>query len=115
MATIAAKAHRKLMKSAGEGKSVVGGTVSDAVALEYCEENSEYPAMISLSDNELAAVMEAARPIPARDRDSFLGDVAVELEKNRELLGTGRRSPGPPNAAAIFRSADFPGTKAKGN
>ena len=86
MAMIAAKAHRKLMKSAGEGKSVVGGTVSDAVALEYCEENSEYPAMISLSDNELAAVSDlvngARFPIvPARDR-SFLGDVAVELEKN---------------------------------
>lgn len=35
--------------------------------------------MISLSDSELQIVMEAARPIPARDRDAFLRDVAVEL------------------------------------
>jgi hypothetical protein len=27
---------------------------------------------LSLSDAELAAVMEAARPIPPRDRDQFL-------------------------------------------
>jgi hypothetical protein len=44
--------------------------------------------MISLSDSELAAVMEAARPIPARDRDQFLRDVASELAKY-ELLGPG--------------------------
>ena len=31
---------------------------------------------ISLSDSELAAVMDAAKPIPARDRDRFLHDVA---------------------------------------
>ena len=41
--------------------------------------------MISLSDDELAAVMEAARQIPARDRDQFLRDVAVELAKYPEL------------------------------
>ena len=41
--------------------------------------------MISLSDDELAAVMDAARPIPARDRDAFLRDVAVELAKYAEL------------------------------
>jgi hypothetical protein len=37
--------------------------------------------MISLSDSELAAVTEAAKPIPARDRDAFLRDVAAELSK----------------------------------
>ena len=33
--------------------------------------------MISLSDSELAAVMAAARPIPAHQRDQFLRDVAA--------------------------------------
>jgi hypothetical protein len=41
--------------------------------------------MISLSDSELAAVMEAARPIPPRDRDQFLRDVAAELARYPEL------------------------------
>jgi hypothetical protein len=41
--------------------------------------------MISLSDAELAAVMEAARPIPARDRDQFLRDCAAELSKYPEI------------------------------
>jgi hypothetical protein len=41
--------------------------------------------MISLSDDELRIVMEAARPIPARDRDQFLRDVAAELAKYPEL------------------------------
>jgi hypothetical protein len=40
---------------------------------------------ISLSDSELAAVMEAARPIPARDRDQFLRDVASELARYPEI------------------------------
>ncbi len=38
-----------------------------------------------LSDSELAAVMEAARPIPPRDRDAFLQDVAAELSRYPEL------------------------------
>ena len=33
---------------------------------------------ISLSNSELAAIMEAARPISPRDRDAFLRDVAAE-------------------------------------
>ena len=41
--------------------------------------------MISLSDSELAAVMEAARTIPSRDRSEFLRDVVVELSKYPEL------------------------------
>jgi hypothetical protein len=36
---------------------------------------------LSLSDDKLIAVMEAAAPIPRRDRDQFLRDVAVELSK----------------------------------
>ncbi len=42
-------------------------------------------AMISLSDDELAAVMSAARPIPPRDRDQFLRDVAAELSRHLEI------------------------------
>jgi hypothetical protein len=42
--------------------------------------------MISLSDSELAAVMEAARPIPPRDRDQFQREVAVVLAKH-EVVG----------------------------
>jgi hypothetical protein len=41
--------------------------------------------MISLSDSELAAVMDAARPIPPRDRDQFLRDVANELARYPEV------------------------------
>ena len=41
--------------------------------------------MISLSDSELQIVMEAARPIPARDRDQFLRDCAAELAKYPEI------------------------------
>jgi hypothetical protein len=41
--------------------------------------------MISLSDSELAAIMEAARLIPPRDRDQFLRDVASELSKYPEI------------------------------
>jgi hypothetical protein len=44
--------------------------------------------MISLSNDELAAVMDAARPIPPRDRDQFLRDVAAELAKY-EVVGVG--------------------------
>ena len=40
---------------------------------------------ISFSDSELAAVIEAARPIPPRDRDAFLRDVAAELAKHPEI------------------------------
>ena len=41
--------------------------------------------MISLSDAELAAIMEAARPIHSRDRDQFLRDVAIELSRYPEI------------------------------
>jgi hypothetical protein len=44
--------------------------------------------MLSLSDSELAAIMDAARPIPPHDRDQFLRDVASELAKY-EVLGVG--------------------------
>ncbi len=40
---------------------------------------------LSLSDPELAAIMEAARPIPPRDRAKFLQAVSVELSKYPEL------------------------------
>ena len=41
--------------------------------------------MVSLSDTELSAVMDAARPIPPRSRDQFLCEVASELAKHDEL------------------------------
>jgi hypothetical protein len=43
--------------------------------------------MISLSDDELRIVMDAARPIPARERD--LRDVVAELAKYQEIVGEG--------------------------
>jgi hypothetical protein len=44
--------------------------------------------MITLSDSELAAIVDAARPLQPRDRDQFLRDVAAELGRY-ELLGPG--------------------------
>ncbi|MGX1352476.1 uncharacterized protein (DUF2249 family) [Bradyrhizobium elkanii] len=44
--------------------------------------------MISLSDDEMAAVMSAARPIDPRERSAFLAEVIGELGKY-ELLGPG--------------------------
>ena len=41
--------------------------------------------MISLSDDELRIVMDAAAPIHPRDRGQFLRDVAAELAKYPEL------------------------------
>jgi hypothetical protein len=43
------------------------------------------PAVISLSDDELRAIMAAASPLRPRDRDAFLLDVAAELAKRAEL------------------------------
>jgi hypothetical protein len=37
------------------------------------------PSPIHLSDSELTAVMNAARPLAPRDRDRFLQDIAAEL------------------------------------
>jgi hypothetical protein len=41
--------------------------------------------MVSLSDTDLSAVMDAARPIPPPSRDRFLREVAAELAKHSEL------------------------------
>jgi hypothetical protein len=40
---------------------------------------------LSLSDEELAAVMVAAKPLPPRDRAAFLADVASELANYAEI------------------------------
>jgi hypothetical protein len=40
---------------------------------------------LALSDEELAAVMQAAAPIPPRDREAFLIDVASELANYPEI------------------------------
>jgi hypothetical protein len=40
---------------------------------------------LSLSDDELAAVMQAAAPLPPRDREAFLVDVAGELANYPEI------------------------------
>jgi hypothetical protein len=45
-------------------------------------------------NNELAAVMEAARPIDPRERDQYLRDVTSEMEKHLEI-GPGHRRPRP--------------------
>jgi hypothetical protein len=34
------------------------------------------PQLIALSDDELSAIMNAARPLPPRDRDKFLRQIA---------------------------------------
>jgi hypothetical protein len=44
--------------------------------------------LVGLSDSELAAVMDAARPLAPKDRSEFLRAVASELAKH-ELLGPG--------------------------
>ena len=44
--------------------------------------------MVSLSDDEPAAVMDSARPLPAQARYQFLREVAAELAKH-ESLGPG--------------------------
>jgi hypothetical protein len=44
--------------------------------------------MISLTDAELAIIMDCARPLAPRDRHQFLIDLASELGKF-ELLGEG--------------------------
>jgi hypothetical protein len=41
--------------------------------------------MVSLSDTDLSAVMDAARPIPPPSRDRFPREVAAELAKHPEL------------------------------
>jgi hypothetical protein len=46
------------------------------------------PSPIHLSDSELAAVMNAARPLPPQDRDRFLQDIANELA-GLPMLGDG--------------------------
>jgi hypothetical protein len=43
---------------------------------------------ISLSDSELAAIMDACRPLQPRDRDRFLRDIATELA-TLPMLGEG--------------------------
>lgn len=44
--------------------------------------------MISLSDNELAAIMDAAAPLQPHQRSDFLRDVSSELAKY-EVVGAG--------------------------
>ena len=40
--------------------------------------------MITLDDDELTAVMTAAKPLPPKDRNPFLRTLAAELEKHRD-------------------------------
>lgn len=58
----------------------VSDTIEKQVQLEFAK------AMpLSLSDDELTALLDAARPIPRGDRDQFLREVASELEKFEEI------------------------------
>lgn len=43
---------------------------------------------LALSDDELAAIMDAAKPLQPHQRDQFLREVADELAKH-ELIGPG--------------------------
>ena len=43
---------------------------------------------ISLSDSEMSAVIDAAKPLQARQRSEFLREVIVELQKY-EVIGPG--------------------------
>jgi hypothetical protein len=60
---------------------------------------------LSSSDDELSAVMEAARPIPPRDRDAFLRDVASELDRPRRHRA--RHSQGPALPRRAFRVGKY--------
>ena len=45
--------------------------------------------VVSLSDTELTAIMDAARPLAPGDRDAFLRSVAAELAQYPDELGPG--------------------------
>jgi hypothetical protein len=45
--------------------------------------------MIALTDAELDAIINAAKPLRPKDRDPFLRALAVELEKHRGEFGPG--------------------------
>jgi hypothetical protein len=47
------------------------------------------PAPLSLTDEEMVAVMDAAAPIDPAQRDAFLRDIAIELSKCPEQIGPG--------------------------
>jgi hypothetical protein len=47
------------------------------------------PAPIALTDEEMAAVMDAAAPLEPAHRDAFLQDIAAELAKCQEQIGPG--------------------------
>ena len=47
--------------------------------------NVPRPTMLALTDDELAAVMSAAKPLPPSQRSVFLADVAAELSKYPEV------------------------------
>jgi hypothetical protein len=64
-------------------RELVAGTVASRPRSAGLRD-AEHQPMISVSDSELAAVMEAARPIPAHGRDQFLRDVASELARYPE-------------------------------
>ena len=66
-------------------------------------------AMISLSDAELSAVMDAAKPLRPGDRDPFLRAAGAGAWA-REPARTGCRSPHRQKLAVLlFRSANFDG------
>jgi hypothetical protein len=44
--------------------------------------------VVRLTDDELALVMAACRPLPVEERDGFLRLLAAELAKHRDLCRT---------------------------
>jgi hypothetical protein len=60
------------------------------------------PAPIRLSDSQLTAVFEAARPLAVRDRDAFLLDLAAALQ--------GVTDPGDGDVARAIRAVQRAGS-----
>jgi hypothetical protein len=96
---------------------LLGGTVSDGVASECCEENSEYPAMISLSDYELAAFAIPSRCLvatPAAKPKSLARNNKTRMECSGSSNPAGdsdclaMEMPTPPKRSSSARVASLP-------
>jgi hypothetical protein len=60
-------------------------------------------SVVRLTDDELALVRAAARPLPVEDRDRFLQTLAAELRKHRDLYRAVRET-----QEHLSRSAERP-------
>jgi hypothetical protein len=60
--------------------------IRGADCLANASDAQHHAHMVCLTDDELALVMAACRPLPVEERDSFLRLLAVELGKHRVLF-----------------------------